>query len=91
MIHLHVAAIPTAPAITALVRQCKAIHERLRVREFIIWNNLATEVGKEQSTLPNVQHEDYKSPTPSAGMKVESRGEPLCTGGNHQNEFRYHK
>jgi hypothetical protein len=38
------------------------------VREFIIWNN-ATEVGKEQSTVSNVQHEDYKSPTPSAAMK----------------------
>jgi len=24
-----------------------------------------TKVGKEQSTLPNVQHEDYKSRTPS--------------------------
>jgi len=37
---LVVAAIPTAAqAITALVRQCKAIHEKPRVSEFIIWNN----------------------------------------------------
>src|SRR5439155_7163105 len=37
---LVVNAIPTAAqAITALVRQCKATHEKPRVREFIIWNN----------------------------------------------------
>jgi len=52
---------------------------------------MPTEVGKEQSTVSNVQHEDYKSPTPSATMKGESRGERLCSDGNDQNEFRYHK
>ena len=37
---LVVTAIPAAAqAITALVRQCKAIHEKPRVREFIIWSN----------------------------------------------------
>jgi hypothetical protein len=35
---------------------------------------MPTEVGKEQSTVSNVRHEDYKSPTPSAGMKEESGG-----------------
>src|SRR5438552_18314889 len=33
---------------------------------------MPTEVGNEQSTVSNVRHEDYKSPTPSAGVKEES-------------------
>jgi len=35
---------------------------------------MPTEVGKEQSTVSNVQHEDYKSPTPSAGVKEKFWG-----------------
>ncbi len=35
---------------------------------------MPTEVGKEQSIVSNMRHEDYKSPTPSAAMKGESRG-----------------
>ena len=40
--HLHVAAIPTKPATTAPLFQCKAIHEGIRVRELImrmIWTD----------------------------------------------------
>jgi hypothetical protein len=37
---LHTAAIPKTPAISALVRQCDAIHEKTHVEEFSIWHNL---------------------------------------------------
>jgi hypothetical protein len=33
---------------------------------------MPTEVRNEQITVSNVRHEDYKSPTPSAGVKEKS-------------------
>ena len=51
--HLHVAAIPTRPATTAPLLQCRAIHEGIRVSEFIIWMIWADwGIGSCQSTLP---------------------------------------
>lgn len=48
----------------ALVRQLEAIHEKPRSRELIIRNNLSDWGRPKQSTVPDVQHEDYKRPTP---------------------------
>jgi hypothetical protein len=36
---------------------------------------MPTEVGKEQSTVSNVRHEDYKSPTPKAETTTNRRGQ----------------
>jgi len=64
--HLHVAAIPTNPATTAPLFQCRAIHEGIRARELIMslsWTDLS---ARYRVSRLRVRPEDYKRPTPSA-------------------------
>src|SRR5437667_11333205 len=88
---LVVAAIPTAAqAITALVRQCKATHEKPRVREFIIWNNAD---GGREGTEYRVQCAARRLQKFHTISSYEGgiAGERLYSDGNHQNESGYHK
>src|ERR1700680_5012731 len=52
--HLHVAAIPTKPATTAPLFQCKAIHEGIRVRELIMRMNGTGCHGQDTEYLTNL-------------------------------------